>query len=79
MLDRLSFAHGFFKAVQFTNTKNELKNLEAFCSVRKLSSFYLQLRFDHYELNYQPQVLSEILQRKTLYQVSFDSDVLKIY
>ena len=44
-----------------------------------LNCFYLQLEFDNYEHNCQHQVLSEILQRKTLYQVSFDHDFLEIY
>ena len=39
----------------------------------------MQLEFDNYEHNYQSQVLSKILQKKTLYQVSFDSDFLGIY
>ena len=59
----------------------ELKNTWSFLFCKKiiLNWFYLQLEFDNYEHNYQPQVLSEtILQRKTLYQVSFDPDFLKI-
>ena len=59
----------------------ELKNTWSFLFCKKiiLNWFYLQLEFDNYEQNYQPQVLSEIiLQRKTLYQVSFDPDFLKI-
>ena len=59
----------------------ELKNTWSFLFCKKiiLNWFYLQLEFDNYEHNYQPQVPSEILQRKTLYQVSFDSNFLGIY
>ena len=39
----------------------------------------MQLDFDNYEHNYQPQVLSEMLQRKTLYQVSFHPNFLEVY
>ena len=48
------------------------------CKKIILSCFYLQIELDNYEQNYQLQVLSEILQRMTLYQVSFDSDFLEI-
>ena len=50
-----------------------------FCKKIPLSCFYLQLEFDNYEHNCQPQVLSQILRRKALYQVSFDHDFLEIY
>ena len=50
-----------------------------FCKKILLSWFYLQLEFDNYEHNYQLQVLREILQRKTYYQVRFDPDSLEIY
>ena len=42
-------------------------------------SLFLQLKFNNYEHNCQPQVLTEILQRKTLYQERFDHDFLEIY
>ena len=42
-------------------------------------SFYLLLKFSNYEHNCQPQVLCKILQRKSLSQVSFDHDFLKIH
>ena len=50
-----------------------------FCKKIPLSCFYLQLEFDNYKHNCQPLVLSQILQRKTLYQVSFDLNFLEIY
>ena len=36
----------------------------------------LQREFYNYEHNYQPQIISEILQGKTLYQVSFSRNLL---
>ena len=61
--------------------KRERKNTWSllFCKEIPLSCFYLQLKFDNYEHNCQPQVLSEILQSKTLYQVSFHHGFLEIH
>ena len=39
----------------------------------------MQLELDNYAHNSQLQVLSQILLRETLYQVSFDHDFLEIY
>ena len=39
----------------------------------------MQVELDNYEHNYQPQALSEILQRKTFCLVSFDSNFVGIY
>ena len=69
MLDRFSFAHGVFQAVQVTDTKRKKKNTRSLLFRKEilLNCFYLQFKFDNYEYNCQPQVLSEILQRNTLY------------
>ena len=60
-------------APRFANTKTKKNNTWNFLFCKKilLICFYLQLEFDNYKHNCQPQVLSEILQIKTLYQVSF--------
>ena len=48
--------------------------------VIRLTAQYLQLKFDNYEHNWSTSGTSgEILQKKTLYQVSFDHEFLEIY
>ena len=61
-----------------TQKRNKYYMKRSVCRKIPLSCFYLQLEFDNYEHNCQSQVL-EILQRKTLYRVSFDQDFLEIY
>ena len=52
--------------------------LHLFCNKTPLSCFYLLLDFDNSEHNCQPRVLSEVLQRKPLYQVTFDHNFPEI-
>ena len=80
MLDRFSFARGVFQAVRFTDTKWKDNTWSLlFCKEIPLTCCYLQLKFDNYEHTCQPQVLREIMQRKTLHQVNFHRDFLEIH
>ena len=68
-----------FQTVQFTDTERKKKNAWSLLFSKVLPfnfilSFYLLLKFDTYEHNCQPYVLSELLQRKTLYQSRFSNN-----
>ena len=77
----LVFCMEFSPSCSIHRHKKEIKNTWSllFCKEIPLSCFYLQLKFDNDEHNCQHHVLSEILQRKTLYQVSFYHDFLEMY